>query len=138
MQKITVLIADDHQMARTALVFVLNSNNRFEVIAECETGEEAVEKSRELNPDVVLMDINLPGLDGIEATVQICELSPAPKVLGMSMHTHPSYANLIMEKGAMGYLTKNCSRDEMFKAILEVYSGKKYVCNEIKNTLLDG
>jgi DNA-binding NarL/FixJ family response regulator len=135
MQKITILIADDHQMARQALVFVLNSDNRFRVIAECETGEEAIEKSGELNPDVVIMDINLPGLDGIEATVRIRELSPGSKILGMSMHEQPSYANTIIEKGALGYLTKNSPSDEIFKAILEVSSGRKYVCNEIKNIL---
>ena len=137
MRKITILVADDHPMARQALVFVLNSDNRFQVIAECETGEQAVEKSGELNLDVVLMDINLPGLDGIEATVRIRELSPVSKILGMSMHTQPSYANAIMEKGALGYVTKNSPGDEIFKAILEVSAGRKYVCDEIRNILLD-
>ena len=136
MQKIRILIADDHLMARQALVFVLNSDARFQVIAECESGEEAIEKSRELQPDIVVMDINLPGIDGIEATGKILEFSPGSKILGMSMHTQPSYANTIMEKGALGYLTKNSSRDEMYKAIFEVYSGRKYVCAEIKNNSL--
>ena len=135
MGKITILIADDHKMARQALVFVLNSDNRFQVIAECESGEEAIEKSRELQPDVVIMDISLPGFDGIESTGRVRQLSPGSKIIGMSMHTQPSYANAIMEKGAFGYLTKNSPREEMFKAILEVYAGRKYLCNEIRTIL---
>jgi len=135
MEKITVLIADDHQMARQALVFVINNDGRFHVIAECKSGEEAIEKSRQLQPAIVIMDINLPGYDGIEATGQIRELSPGSKILGISMHTQPSYAQSIMKKGALGYITKNSPRDEILKAILEVYEGRKYVCEEIKNIL---
>ncbi|HEV8287156.1 MAG TPA: response regulator transcription factor [Chitinophagaceae bacterium] len=133
MEKITVLIADDHQMARQALVFVINSDGRFLVIAECKSGEEAIEKSRQLQPAIVIMDINLPGSDGIEATGRIREFSPGSKILGISMHTQPSYAQSIMQKGALGYITKNSPRDEILKAILEVYEGRKYVCEEIKN-----
>jgi len=133
MEKITILIADDHKMARQALVFVVTTDERFLVIAECESGEEAVEKSGELQPDVVLMDISLPGLDGIEATARISELSPRSKILGMSMHSQPAIAHTIMQKGALGYVTKNSSREEILHAILEVYAGRNYVCKEIKN-----
>ena len=135
MKKISILIADDHKMARQALVFVLSTDDRFSVIAECETGEEAIEKSKELQPDLVIMDINLPGTDGIETTARIRELSPGSKILGVSMHMQPSYAQSIMQKGALGYLTKNSSRDEILKGVLEVYSGREYICEEIKNNL---
>ena len=91
--------------------------------------------AKNLKPAIVIMDINLPGINGIEATQQITKLSPSSKILGVSLHTQPTYARKMMQKGAMGYVTKNSSREEMFKAIIEVYNGKKYVCEEIKNIL---
>jgi two-component system invasion response regulator UvrY len=81
------------------------------------------------------MDINLPGISGIEATKQIRRMLPGAKVLGISLHTQPSYARKMMKAGAYGYVTKNTSTNEMFKAIMEVYGGKKYICAEIKNIL---
>jgi two-component system invasion response regulator UvrY len=81
------------------------------------------------------MDINLPGMNGIEATQQIRKFSPGTKILGVSLHTQPTYARKMIQKGAMGYVTKNSSREEMFKALMEIQSGKKYICEEIKNIL---
>ena len=135
MEKITLLIADDHTLIRETWSLILKSDDRFNVIAETGTGEEAIELARELRPNVVLMDINLPGMNGIEATQQIRKFSPGSKVLAISLHTQPSYARQMIKNGAMGYVTKNSSRAEMFKAILEVHSGKKYICDEIKNNL---
>jgi two-component system invasion response regulator UvrY len=83
------------------------------------------------------MDINLPGMNGIEATQQIRKYSPGTKILGVSLHTQPTYARKMIQKGAMGYVTKNSSREEMFKAIVEIQDGKKYICDEIKNILSD-
>jgi DNA-binding NarL/FixJ family response regulator len=137
MKKITILIADDHKLIRQTWEFVFNSDDRFRVIAECATGEEAIEASGRLHPDVVIMDINLPGISGVEATPQILKFSPGSKIIGVSMHTQPAYAKMIMREGASGYVTKNSSKDEMFNAILEVYNGRKYVCHEIKNILSD-
>ena len=92
-------------------------------------------QSGELHPDIVIMDINMPGINGIEATEQIKKISPESKIIGVSLHTQPTYARKMMQKGALGYVTKNSSREEMFKAIEEVYEGKKYICEEIKNIL---
>ena len=91
--------------------------------------------AKNLRPAIVIMDINLPGINGIEATQLIRKYSPGSKILGVSLHTQPTYARKMMQKGAMGYVTKNSSREEMFRAIIEVYHGKKYVCEEIKNIL---
>lgn len=135
MGKITILIADDHTLVRETWSFILNTDERFKVIAECGSGEEAVAFAKELQPDVVIMDINLPGINGIEATQQIRKYSPRSKVLGVSLHTQPTYARKMLQKGAMGYVTKNSSREEMFKAILEIQEGKKYICDEIKTIL---
>ncbi|MBD0293887.1 MAG: response regulator transcription factor [Flavisolibacter sp.] len=135
MEKITILIADDHTLVRETWSFILNTDERLSVIAECGSGEEAVELAHQLRPDIVIMDINLPGINGIEATHQIRKYSPVSRILGVSLHTQPTYARKMIQKGAMGYVTKNSSRDEMFKAILEIQSGRKYICEEIKNIL---
>lgn len=135
MEKITILIADDHTLVRETWSFILNNDPRFQVVAECGSGEEAVELARNLRPNIVIMDINLPGINGIEATQQIRKFSPASKILGVSLHTQPTYARKMMQKGASGYVTKNSSREEMYKAIVEIHSGKKYICEEIKNIL---
>lgn len=137
MEKITILIADDHTLVRETWSFILNTDPRFQVIAESGSGEEAVELAKELKPEIVIMDINLPGINGIEATQLIRKFSPGSKILGVSLHTQPTYARKMMQKGAMGYVTKNSSREEMFKAIIEIHSGRKYICNEIKNILSD-
>jgi two-component system invasion response regulator UvrY len=116
---------------------ILNTDPRFNVIAESGSGEEAIELSKALRPNVVIMDINLPGMNGIEATQQIRKYSPGTKILGVSLHTQPTYARKMIQKGAMGYVTKNSSREEMFKAIVEIQDGKTYICDEIKNILSD-
>src|ERR1051325_6440753 len=110
MKKITILIADDHKLVRQTWEFVFNSDDRFQVISECATGEEAIERSKQLHPDIVIMDINLPGISGVEATSQIRKYSPGSKIIGVSMHTQPAYAKMIMKEGASGYVTKNSSR----------------------------
>jgi DNA-binding NarL/FixJ family response regulator len=133
MDKISILIADDHTLVRETWSFILNTDPRFTVVAECGSGEEAVELAKKLRPNVVIMDINLPGINGIEATQQIRKFSPGSKILGVSLHTQPTYARKMIQKGAMGYVTKNSSREEMFKAIMEIQNGKKYICDEIKD-----
>lgn len=135
MEKITILIADDHTLVRETWSFILNTDPRFSVVAESGSGEDAVEMAKKLRPNIVIMDINLPGMNGIEATQLIRKYSPGTKILGVSLHTQPTYTRKMMQKGAMGYVTKNSSREEMFKAIIEIQSGKKYICDEIKNIL---
>jgi two-component system invasion response regulator UvrY len=135
MEKISILIADDHTLVRETWSFILNTDARFSVIAESGSGEEAIELAKKLRPNIVIMDINLPGMNGIEATQQIRKYSPGTKILGVSLHTQPTYARKMIQKGAMGYVTKNSSREEMFKAIMEIQAGKKYICDEIKNIL---
>jgi len=133
--KITILIADDHTLVRETWSFILNTDPRFKVVAESGSGEDAVELAKQLRPNIVIMDINLPGMNGIEATQMIRKFSPGSKILGVSLHTQPTYARKMIQKGAMGYVTKNSSREEMFKAITEIQQGRKYICDEIKNIL---
>jgi len=135
MEKITILITDDHTLVRESWVMVFNSDPRFHVIAQCGSGEEAIELAKDLRPNVVIMDINLPGMDGFNATAQIRKYSPGSKILAVSLHDLPVYARKMIQSGASGYVTKNSSQEEMFKAVVEVFNGRKYVCDEIKEIL---
>jgi two-component system invasion response regulator UvrY len=132
MQKITIIIVDDHRLVRETWSYILNSDPRFKVIGECECGEDAVEVIPQMQPDVVIMDINLPGISGIDATEQIVQLGCPSKILGVSLHSDPNYARRMMQKGAKGYVTKNSAREEMFEAIVQIKDGNKYICEEIK------
>jgi DNA-binding NarL/FixJ family response regulator len=135
MEKITILITDDHTLVREAWVMLFNADPAFKVLAQCGNGEEAVELAKNLRPDVVIMDINLPGINGFEATGLIRKYSPGSKVLGVSLHTQPAYARKMIQSGAMGYVTKNSSQEEMIKAVTEIYHNRKYICDEIKTIL---
>jgi two-component system invasion response regulator UvrY len=137
MEKITILIVDDHTLVRETWSEILNSDPRFKVVAQAGNGEQAIEFAKQLRPDIVIMDVNLPGMNGIDATHEVLISSPLSKVLGVSMHTQPAYARKMMQNGASGYVTKNSSRQEMFEALLEITKGNKYVCDEIKNNLSD-
>ncbi|HTE24422.1 response regulator [Flavitalea sp.] len=137
MEKISVLIADDHKLIRETWSYILNNDSRFEVIAECGDSEQAVEMSKIKRPQIVLMDINMMPISGFEATERIRKVSPLSKVIGVSMHSQPAYAKKMLQIGAKGYVTKNSSKEEMIKAIMEVHNGNKYVCDEIKNNISD-
>lgn len=128
MEKITILITDDHMLIRQTWNFLLNADTRFKVVAEAANGEEALGLAIELHPDIVIMDINLPGINGIEATELILKSCPGTKILGVSMHTQPAYVRKMMRVGAMGYVTKNSSCEEMCKAIMEIHNNRKYIC----------
>ena len=135
MSKINILIADDHKVIRETWSYILNSDARFQVVGECGDAQEAVELARTKRPHVVLMDINMTPFSGLEATQRIRKISPGSKVIGVSMHSQPAYAKKMLQMGARGYVTKNSSKEEMIKAILEVNHGNKYICDEIKNII---
>jgi DNA-binding NarL/FixJ family response regulator len=135
MEKISVLIADDHKLIRDTWSYILNTDNRFQVIAECGDSEQAVEAAKVKRPHIVLMDINMLPISGFEATERIRKVSPASKIIGVSMHSQPAYAKKMLQIGAKGYVTKNSSKEEMMKAIMEVHQGNKYICEEIKNNI---
>lgn len=135
MEKITLMLVDDHKLIRESWAFILNSDSRFKVIGETSDVNEAIEISKEKKPDIILMDINMSPINGFEATKMVRKFVPGTKVIGISMHSMPTYAKKMLQMGAMGYVTKNSSKDELFNAILEVNAGKKYICEEIKNIL---
>lgn len=137
MEKITILITDDHTLLRQSYSLILNADPRFEVVAEASSGEEAVEMAKRLRPNIAIMDINLPGINGVEATQLIKKISPGTKILGVSMHLQPAYARTMMKHGAMGYVTKNSSRFELYTAIVEIHNNRTYVSNDVKSVLVD-
>ncbi len=132
---ISILIADDHKLIRETWTYILNRDPRFKVIGSCSNSEEAVTMSEKLQPEIVLMDINMAPFSGIEATRRIREASPLTRIIGVTMHTQPTYAKKMLQLGASGYVTKNSSKEEMFNAIVEVSKGNKFICDEIKELL---
>jgi DNA-binding NarL/FixJ family response regulator len=135
MEQITILLVDDHKLIRDSWSFILNSDQRFKVIGETSNGEEAIQMVISIRPDIILMDVNMTPLNGFDTTREILEIVPNSKVIAVSMHAMPAYAKRMMQIGAMGYVTKNSSKDEMINAIIEVNAGKKYVCDEVKSIL---
>jgi DNA-binding NarL/FixJ family response regulator len=135
MEKISVMIADDHKLIRETWTFVLNNDARFNVVAQCGDSEEAITLAEQFKPNIVLMDINMMPISGFDATDRIRKVSPNSKVIGVSMHSQPAYAKKMLQMGAKGYVTKNSSKEEMVRAILEVHQGNKYICEEIKNNI---
>lgn len=135
MKKITVLIAEDHKLVSQSMEIMFNTDPRFTVIAQCNNGEDAVTVCRRMQPDIVMMDINMPGMDGYEATKQISAFCPRTKIICVSMHAEPFYAKKMMEAGVSGYVTKSSSHQVLLEAAEEVYNGKKYICREIKDIL---
>lgn len=135
MDKITILLVDDHKLIRESWSFILNSDPRFMVIGESSNADDAVDIAKEKKPQIVLMDINMTPVNGFEATRLVRKYSPGSKIIGISMHSMPAYARRMLQMGAMGYVTKNSSKDELITSIMEVSEGRKYVCEEVKNIL---
>jgi two-component system response regulator NreC len=124
---IKVLIADDHQLFREGLTNLLASAADIEVIGQAENGQEVLEKVRFQEPDIILMDIGMPRLNGIETTIALRKEYPDIKILALSMHDEKTYVKGMLEAGAWGYLLKNCAYDQLVDAIIQVYNGKKYL-----------
>ncbi len=137
MAKITVLIVDDHTLIRETWSFLLGRNENFEVIAEVGDGHKAIDIARDKRPQIVLLDINMAPLNGFDVLKMIRKQSPGSKVIAVSMHSQPAYAKKMLRMGAKGYVTKNSPRQEMLDAIMEVYKGNSYICQEVKNILSD-
>jgi DNA-binding NarL/FixJ family response regulator len=126
MKRITVLLADDHMILREGLRKLLELDVNLEVISEAENGLQAVALANKLHPDVVLMDIDMPLLNGLEATRQVLKALPATKVLILSAYSHEEYVRNAIQSGAMGFLLKQTSALEVRGAVREVQEGKTF------------
>jgi two-component system response regulator NreC len=137
MIKVRVLIADDHGIVRKGLRLQLEQHNEFEVVGEASDGREAVRQTEELSPDVVVMDIAMPNLNGIQATAQIVKKNPKVGVIILSMHSDESYVMRSLSAGAKGYLLKDSAEIDLYRAVQVVAQGKSFFSPAIANTLLE-
>jgi DNA-binding NarL/FixJ family response regulator len=135
-KKIRVLLADDHAILRKGIAMLIGAQPDMEVIGEAKNGREAAEVARQLKPDVVVMDISMPELNGIEGTRQICDELPQTKVLALSMHKDSVYVREILRAGARGYLLKDSEDDDLLKAIRCVSKGQAFLSPEVSDAVL--
>lgn len=132
---IRTILVDDHQLVRQAIKELLQQASNISVVGEAGSGEQALSLVRELRPDIVLMDILMPGMGGLEATTRIARNAQGPKVIALTSCTEPPFPSQMLKAGAAGYLTKNIAASELITAIKRVFAGKRYICNEIAQEL---
>ena len=132
---INVMLVDDHDLVRKGLRRLLDDTSGIKVIAEASDGEQAIRQVRKRKPDVILMDVSMPGIGGLEATRKITQVSPDMKVIAVTIHDDDPFPARLLEAGAAGYITKGCGIDEIIEAILAVYSGKQYLTPNVAQKL---
>jgi two-component system response regulator NreC len=131
-----ILIADDHQIVRQGLRFLLEKESDLKVVAEADNGRTTVRLARELNPGVIIMDVAMPELNGIEATRQIITESPATKVIALSMYADRRFVVNMLKAGASAYLLKDCAFEELIRAIRVVLAHKTYLSPGVTDILV--
>ena len=134
---ITIILADDHTIVRQGLAKLLEGEPGFNVVGEAENGREAVGKVEELKPDVVIMDISMPMLNGIEATRQIKKIRPKTRVIILSMHCHDRYIKELFSLGASGYLLKDSTGSDIVKAIQSAMDGDTYMSPAVSRLVVE-
>ncbi|MDT8384392.1 MAG: UvrY/SirA/GacA family response regulator transcription factor [Gammaproteobacteria bacterium] len=132
---IKVMVVDDHELVRTGITRILNDAPGIRVVGEAASGEEALDVVREKSPDVLLMDVSMPGIGGLEATRKLVQHDPRLKVIVVSVHAEEPFPSRMMKAGASGYLTKGCAVDEIVAAIKAVHAGERYIGADIAQTL---
>lgn len=133
--KIKVLLVDDHELVRTGLEHLLNSDPDIDVIATGDSGEQAVNLASTLNPDVIMMDLNMPGIGGLEAIKRILRKQEDAKIIALSVYEDGPIPGQAIQYGAKGYINKGCDVDEMLKAVLKVYQGKNFLSSDVATNL---
>ncbi|ERM80329.1 hypothetical protein P872_13470 [Rhodonellum psychrophilum GCM71 = DSM 17998] len=137
MQEIKVVLADDHVVVRNGIKMLLENEGEIKVIGEASNGQEALEVVEKLQPDILIIDIRMPVMNGLDATKKLMEHSTKTKALILSMHNDEEYILQSVDCGASGYLLKDTSKEEFIKAIRTVYQGGKYFSGDISNVLVN-
>ena len=137
MESIRILVADDHTVVRDGLTAMLGRQGDFSVVGEAKNGREAVESARSLQPDIILMDLRMPELDGVEAMRQIRSVDAGVKFIVLTTFDTDEYIFDAIEAGAKGYLMKDTSRDELFRAIRAVHQGESLIEPRVASRVLD-
>ena len=136
--KINIILADDHHVIREGLRLLLERETDLLVLAEADTGRGALSAVKKFNPDLVIMDVSMPELNGMEATRKILSEAPATKVLALSMYSDKRFVEGMFQAGVSGYILKNCIARELVSAIRLVAKGQVYISPEIAGTIVDG
>ncbi|SPF44128.1 Oxygen regulatory protein NreC [Candidatus Desulfosporosinus infrequens] len=136
MKTIQILLVDDHTIFRAGVRVLLEMQPDFKVVGEAEDGAKALTLVRQLQPDVVLMDIAMPGVDGLSAARQIKELTPSTKIILLTQHENKEYIQPALKIGAEGYVLKRAAADELVMAIRAVYKGKSFLDSDVTSTIL--
>lgn len=132
---IRLLSVDDHKMIHRAIAMMANSHPDLTVVGEAHSGEEALDYIEALRPDIILMDLNMPGIGGIETTERISAQYPRVRVIVLSAHSHEPYPSRALAAGAQGFLCKDCEEPEMLRAIFRVARGGRYVSSDVAGEL---
>jgi DNA-binding NarL/FixJ family response regulator len=132
---IRILLADDHQIVRAGLCRIVDESDEMQVVAEASDGEEALRLAREADPDVAVIDISMPGLDGLEVVSRLRAIAPKLPVLILTMHEEEQYVFRALRLGASGYITKRSAPEELVKAIMQVHAGEHYLSGTVAKAL---
>ena len=133
---IKIVLADDHQIVRHGVRSLLEAEHDMKVLGEADTGREVLRMARELSPQVIIMDISMPDLNGIEATRQILAENPGIKIIALSMHSDSLFILNMLKAGASGYLLKDCALEELVKAIRTVVANKTYLSPGVSDVVI--
>ncbi len=132
---ISVLVVDDHDLVRMGISRMLADDPNIEVVGEADSGDMAIKIARQLNPDIILLDVNMPNIGGLEATKRLIQIDPNIKIIAVSSLTTQPYPSMLLKAGVSGYITKGTPIDEMIKAIKKVHNGGRYFSNEVAEQL---
>lgn len=136
MKKIGVFLVDDHEIFRNGLKQLINSEADMEVTGEASSGEDAIQQLAEVQPDVIIMDIRMPGMNGLETSIQLLEKNPHARILFFSLFDEPDYVAAALEMGASGYILKDTSNKIFLSAIRTIHQGRYYFIGEVSDVLV--
>ena len=132
---IKVMVVDDHELVRTGITRILDDADDIRVVGEASSGEEAIKMVKKIKPNVLLMDVSMPGIGGLEATRKLVLSNTNMKVIVVSVHSEEPFPSRMLQAGASGYLTKGCAVDEIITAIKAVHSGERYIGADVAQKL---